>query len=993
MKKFFSILAMGVLALSALVACNKEDVNKTVAVTGIKLSQTTLNLVAGGETATLKVSYLPQNATEKPAVTWTSSNPEVAAVAAGVVNPLAQGTAEITAKAGKFEAKCVVTVAAAPIPATGIEISATALTLTVGGEPVTLTATLVPAETTEQPAFTWTSSDSEVASVADGVVTPVAEGTATITVAQGELKATCEVKVEAAGAEVPTNDAAPDMASNYIPATFPGEAIYDAVTYEGWVNAREVSSGLKTFMGVENMFLVRWEGSKLMIVGGKNLQDNLTLQGEYKYTWNDTYPLNSWHHIAATYVKGGETKLYVDGDEVASGAAPDHAVYLNGTGGDDNCPLGSRSFFIGAAYDTRYFNGFMSHLRVWNKALTNEEIIASANNKTLAKADGLIANWPMNEGEGNEIKDYSGNNITATAHGDLTWTTGVVLPDIVKATAVSFAEPTLTLTRGEEKALTVNLTPANALLPNFTWETSDDKVARAANGIVTALGVGTATITAKATVLGQELSASCEVTVEPLTGAVAPSMKENYFEVPSGLGTFDAVTVEWKMRANSFDAPQVSSVFGVEGKWLLRIGDQGIGLNELQLATNHGNWTTGVTFEADTWYHVAVTYNTADKKAEVYVNSQLVATNEEFATQAAALAAGGSSWNPTRVLLGASYLDGNSWSGYRNNRWFDGEICEVRVWDTVRSAAEIKANMNNFEGTSDNLKAYWKMDLTDANNGDGNTIKDYSASGKDMTAKSTPLIWKQGRPDVKPQGPIVFDASNAATYTHVTFGGDDLLGLSQYTFEVRMYAKTWQKSKNGWSRRPFQICNASEKNGAMFRFGDGSSKAGVVQFCGIGGGSYVTSHPFEAGKWITFTMVGDGTNLKLYDNGEEIFSKASSATLDANTFELGMSWDDGSKYPEGQAFQGYFSYIRLWNVARTQEQIKAGLESVPNDSEGLVANWILNTKGSGKFIDATGKGHDMDFSKTWREGRGDADGNNVDVSELIKGQWVEFSED
>ena len=991
MKKFISILAKAVLALSALVASNKEDVNKTVAVTGIKLSQTTLNLVAGGETATLKVSYLPQNATEKPAVTWTSSNPEVAAVAAGVVNPLAQGTAEIIAKAGKFEAKCVVTVAAAPIPATGIEISATALTLTVGGEPVTLTATLVPAETTEQPAFTWTSSDSEVASVADGVVTPVAEGTATITVAQGELKATCEVKVEAAGAEVPTNDAAPDMASNYIPAKFPGDAIYDAVTYEGWVNAREVSSGLKTFMGVENMFLVRWEGSKLMIVGGKNLQENLTLQGEYKYTWNDAYPLNSWHHIAATYVKGGETKLYVDGDEVASGAAPDHAVYLNGTGGDDNCPLGSRSFFIGAAYDTRYFNGFMSHLRVWNKALTNEEIIASANNKTLAKADGLIANWPMNEGEGNEIKDYSGNNITATAHGDLTWTTGVVLPDIVKATAVSFAEPTLTLTRGEEKALTVNLTPANALLPNFTWETSDDKVARAANGIVTALGVGTATITAKATVLGQELSASCEVTVEPLTGAVAPSMKENYFEVPSGLGTFDAVTVEWKMRANSFDAPQVSSVFGVEGKWLLRIGDQGIGLNELQLATNHGNWTTGVTFEADTWYHVAVTYNTADKKAEVYVNSQLVATNEEFATQAAALAAGGSSWNPTRVLLGASYLDGNSWSGYRNNRWFDGEICEVRVWDTVRSAAEIKANMNNFEGTSDNLKAYWKMDLTDANNGDGNTIKDYSASGKDMTAKSTPLIWKQGRPDVKPQGPIVFDASNAATYTHSTFAADDAdyLGLNTFTTEIRFYSTKWN-TRNPCNR-PMQFSNASEKNGICFRVGD-NSIAGSLQILGVGGAKYINSPVLPEKQWVTLSCVGDGTNIKVYYNGVLAGTVAQTGNLDANTLELGMSWDDGSRWPEKQKFNGYFSYIRLWNVARTEEQILAGLESVANDSEGLLGNWVLNTKGSDKFVDASGH-HDILFSKTWREGRGDADGNNVDVSELIKGQWVEFSED
>jgi formylglycine-generating enzyme required for sulfatase activity len=66
------------------------------------------------------------------------------------------------------------------------------LTLVVGGEPVTLIATVIPGDAT-----TWTSSAPEVATVEAGVVTAVARGTATVTVstANGKTDA-CAVTVE-----------------------------------------------------------------------------------------------------------------------------------------------------------------------------------------------------------------------------------------------------------------------------------------------------------------------------------------------------------------------------------------------------------------------------------------------------------------------------------------------------------------------------------------------------------------------------------------------------------------------------------------------------------------------------------------------------------------------------------------------------------------------------------------------------------------------------
>lgn len=78
---------------------------------------------------------------------------------------------------------------------TGVSLDKTSLNLNPGKEG-TLTATITPSNATNQN-VTWESSDTKVATVDNGLVTAVAEGTATITVttADGGKTATCEVTV------------------------------------------------------------------------------------------------------------------------------------------------------------------------------------------------------------------------------------------------------------------------------------------------------------------------------------------------------------------------------------------------------------------------------------------------------------------------------------------------------------------------------------------------------------------------------------------------------------------------------------------------------------------------------------------------------------------------------------------------------------------------------------------------------------------------------
>lgn len=80
-----------------------------------------------------------------------------------------------------------------PVPATGITLNYSTLSLAVGGS-VALTATLTPENATD--AVVWSSNNKEIAEVSNnGTVTAKALGTATITATVGSYTATCEVTV------------------------------------------------------------------------------------------------------------------------------------------------------------------------------------------------------------------------------------------------------------------------------------------------------------------------------------------------------------------------------------------------------------------------------------------------------------------------------------------------------------------------------------------------------------------------------------------------------------------------------------------------------------------------------------------------------------------------------------------------------------------------------------------------------------------------------
>ena len=84
--------------------------------------------------------------------------------------------------------------------------------------------------------------------------------------------------------------------------------------------------------------------------------------------------------------------------------------------------------------------------------------------------------------------------------------------DIIPVSEITFDNTSLTIAQGKKATITAKVLPLGATNNRLEWKTSKKAVATVKDGVVTAVGVGTATITATSTD-GSNISATCKVTV------------------------------------------------------------------------------------------------------------------------------------------------------------------------------------------------------------------------------------------------------------------------------------------------------------------------------------------------------------------------------------------------------------------------------------------------------------------------------------------------
>lgn len=174
------------------------DVTVSSRLENLFLDKTDLTMTEGSEMS-LRVSYNPDNVSDKT-VLWSSSDDNVATVDnLGHIVACNAGSAVITVKSCRFEnitACCKVSVLKKEYPATGVFLDKSILRLNKGEEYV-LKATVLPENATNKNVI-WVSENDLVATVdEEGEVTAVSGGTSVITVktSDGNFSATCKVTV------------------------------------------------------------------------------------------------------------------------------------------------------------------------------------------------------------------------------------------------------------------------------------------------------------------------------------------------------------------------------------------------------------------------------------------------------------------------------------------------------------------------------------------------------------------------------------------------------------------------------------------------------------------------------------------------------------------------------------------------------------------------------------------------------------------------------
>lgn len=170
---------------------------------------------------------------------------------------------------------------------------------------------------------------------------------------------------------------------------------------------------ISTVMGIEENFLLRF--------GDVNIDPNQIqlAGGGFQVTGTTQFETKKWYHLAVVY-DGAEIKLYINGVLNGSIAAPRGNINLTDSY--------SGGFHIGRSANSRYLDGAISEARVWTKALTANEIL---NNMCYVDptSPGLLAYWRMNEGTGNNVKDWTGHGWDIKASRNVVWMEGVRCPE------------------------------------------------------------------------------------------------------------------------------------------------------------------------------------------------------------------------------------------------------------------------------------------------------------------------------------------------------------------------------------------------------------------------------------------------------------------------------------------------------------------------------------------------------------------------------------
>ncbi|MDJ0511171.1 MAG: lamin tail domain-containing protein [Crocosphaera sp.] len=329
--------------------------------------------------------------------------------------------------------------------------------------------------------------------------------------------------------------------------------------------------------------------------------------------------------------------------------------------------------------------------------------------------------------------------------------------------------------------------------------------------------------------------------------------------------------------------------------------------------TNRSCFDTDNILEWNKWQHIAITND--GTTAKTYLNGEL---KKESPTEKPLVV------DKTPLRMGVN-LEGSA------KEYFKGQMTEVRLWNKVRSEADIKNTMfARLKGDEDGLAGYWPL-----NNIANNTASDETDNenhGKIYGAvvdEQLPLLGKQGSGHDARQYVLKFDGNGDYVKIDNPPNPTDAITVS-----------CWAKSKTvKWNTSSMLIC----KRNSYILHPDANSKR-IVFYLYSGGWRYTYFDlEIDITQWHHYTGTFDGKIIRLYVDGVEVNNTVYSGKINNDTNPMFI----GSNNASSNFFNGKITEAQVWKKALSADQIKANMDQrLTGDEDGLVGYWPLD-KGHG----------------------------------------------
>lgn len=329
--------------------------------------------------------------------------------------------------------------------------------------------------------------------------------------------------------------------------------------------------------------------------------------------------------------------------------------------------------------------------------------------------------------------------------------------------------------------------------------------------------------------------------------------------------------------------------------------------------------------------HLAITLDAAAGKMHCYLNGEL--------KQSLSCSGYKGLISPNPYMIGGDLRSGNE-------RYFQGEIKSVAIYGDLRTADEIKAAMTKLDTADSALLMAYDLTVSGA------------ARLADLSGKGVDLVYSNPHASLESAGGLIMD-------DNTMYFLDKKFDTAPATFEA------WINVPKGYDARGGVIIGNYGGETACLNFevySSGNPRLYYVNAAGTKKNVVFSNVDVRTGDWAHLTIVHDSAaqNLKCYLNGELKQTVTGVAAFESSILNSKYGLGGDCRTGNGQFFKGAIRSVAVFSDARTADEIKADMNAVSANADGLLAYYDTSATKAGEDVkDLSPNGYNAACFRPW----------------------------